>query len=466
MDPRRLLLPKTCLNKNKMSGNEAKKTGSAPTENPKLLEMIAKLMAQHHTQGGVSPANPAKPIEEHKFWRTQPVPKSAEDSEKEQGPVEEKTVDQVVKAPQSLPDGFEWCKVDITSEKEMEELYDLLFHNYVEDPEEQFRFKYTPTFLKWALSPPGWTPDYHVGIRATQSNKLLAFISAIPAELVVRGVPVKSVEINFLCVHKQLRAKRMAPVLIKEITRVVNLKNVWQALFTAGTRIPTPVSTTRYYHRVFNWTKLFDVGFAGLPPGSTPAQEIAKVALPSNLTYPGFRPFEEKDVLQVHALLTSFLSKYDLYPEFSVEEIKHWFLPAGDDSPVISYVVENSEGNISEFISAYGLESSVLGEDVKHKSINIAYTFYYASTASNEQLKDRLLALFKVFLVKVKNAGYDVMNALTVMDNPLFIDALLFKAGDGLLNYNLFNWKTESIHGGIDKNMDVSKPGGVGLVLL
>lgn len=32
------------------------------------------------------------------------------------------------------------------------------------------------------------------------------------------------VEINFLCVHKVLRDKRLAPVLIQEITRRVNLQ--------------------------------------------------------------------------------------------------------------------------------------------------------------------------------------------------------------------------------------------------
>lgn len=39
---------------------------------------------------------------------------------------------------------------------------------------------------------------------------------------------IKTVEINFLCVHKKLRAKRLAPVLIKEITRRVNRMGVWQ----------------------------------------------------------------------------------------------------------------------------------------------------------------------------------------------------------------------------------------------
>lgn len=36
------------------------------------------------------------------------------------------------------------------------------------------------------------------------------------------------VEINFLCVHKKLRKHRLAPVLIQEITRRVNVTNVWQ----------------------------------------------------------------------------------------------------------------------------------------------------------------------------------------------------------------------------------------------
>lgn len=36
------------------------------------------------------------------------------------------------------------------------------------------------------------------------------------------------VEINFLCVHKKLRSKRLAPVLIKEITRRVNICDIWQ----------------------------------------------------------------------------------------------------------------------------------------------------------------------------------------------------------------------------------------------
>ena len=58
-----------------------------------------------------------------------------------------------------------------------------------------------------------------------------------------------TVEVNFLCVHKKLRSKRLAPVLIKEITRRVNVCGIFQAAYTAGIVLPKPVACCRYYHR-------------------------------------------------------------------------------------------------------------------------------------------------------------------------------------------------------------------------
>ena len=58
------------------------------------------------------------------------------------------------------------------------------------------------------------------------------------------------VEINFLCVHKKLRSKRVAPVLIREITRRVNLEGIFQAVYTAGVVLPKPVGTCRYLKNI------------------------------------------------------------------------------------------------------------------------------------------------------------------------------------------------------------------------
>ena len=54
-----------------------------------------------------------------------------------------------------------------------------------------------------------------LGVRVSGSGKLVAFITGVPATIRARGATVSMVEINFLCVHKKLRQKRLAPVLIK-----------------------------------------------------------------------------------------------------------------------------------------------------------------------------------------------------------------------------------------------------------
>lgn len=95
-------------------------------------------------------------------------------------------------------------------------------------------------------------PNLNCALQA--SRKLVGFISGIPANVRVNDNKMPMVEINFLCVHKKLRTKRLAPVLIKEITRRVNLQGIWQAAYTAGVVIPKPVASCRYWHRwVAGW---------------------------------------------------------------------------------------------------------------------------------------------------------------------------------------------------------------------
>ena len=43
------------------------------------------------------------------------------------------------------------------------------------------------------------------------TGKLVAFITGVPAKLSVKGKKLDLAEINFLCIHKKLRSKRLAP---------------------------------------------------------------------------------------------------------------------------------------------------------------------------------------------------------------------------------------------------------------
>ncbi|KAG3110654.1 Glycylpeptide N-tetradecanoyltransferase 1 [Phytophthora idaei] len=374
-----------------------------------------------------------------KFWKTQPVP-ALDEFPREHGAIDPpKAVSDVRDEPYNMPPGFVWSEVDLTKQNEAQEVYDLLTHNYVEDDDNMFRFDYSIDFLMWALTPPGFHKDWHVGVRNQKTNKLMAFISGIPVKARVYKETMAMAEINFLCVHKKLRTKRLAPVLIKEITRRVNLRDIWQAVYTAGVVLPMPVAQCRYFHRSLNPKKLIEVGFSRLAPRMTMTRTIKMFKLPETTSVPGFRAMQKKDVAQVTALLKTYLAKFDLVQQYDQNDVAHWMLPR--QGVINAYVVENPETHkITDFTSFYHLPSTVIGHD-KHNKLNAAYSFY--NVATSVPLTD----LMNDTLIMAKKDDFDVFNALSLMDNMEFLKELKFGPGDGDLMYYLYNWRCPRMEG-------------------
>ncbi|KAK6326916.1 hypothetical protein J4Q44_G00025610 [Coregonus suidteri] len=347
------------------------------------------------------------------------------------GPIEADK-DNIRQEPYSLPQGFMWDTLDLSNADVLKELYTLLNENYVEDDDNMFRFDYSPNFLKWALRPPGWLPQWHCGVRVSSNKKLVGFISAIPADIHIYDTLKKMVEINFLCVHKKLRSKRVAPVLIREITRRVNLEGIFQAVYTAGVVLPKPVSTCRYWHRSLNPRKLVEVKFSHLSRNMTLQRTMKLYRLPDSTKTPGLRAMERRDVRQVTELLQKHMRRFQLAPSMGEEEVAHWFLP--QDNIIDTFVVEGAGGVLTDFTSFYTLPSTVMHHP-QHRSLKAAYSFYSVYTHVP------LLDLMNDTLILAKLKGFDVFNALDLMENKVFLEKLKFGIGDGNLQYYLFNWK-------------------------
>lgn len=387
-----------------------------------------KVRSRHRAAGDGAAAYPEPPLN----LATRVVRSPAERPKDKFGEIETKTLEQVRKKPLNLPRGFEWCACDMKDSKTVDEVYTLLNGNYVEDDESTFRFDYSREFLKWALMPPGYKTEFHVGVRVQKNKKLVGFITGIPARVHVYDAVKPMVEINFLCVHKKLRDKRLAPVLIREVTRRVNVTNVWQAVYTAGVVLPKPVSRNRYYHRSLNPKKLIGIGFSRLQPLMNMARTIRLFKVPNMPQTPGLRELRPSDCKQCCKLLMGYLKKFKLHQEFDTEEFKHWFLPR--PGVVHSYVVEDPKTRkITDLISFYSLPSSIL-KHPKYKKLNAAYSFYNVST------KTEWKALMTDALVLANKNKFDVFNALDVMENASFMKPLKFGIGDGHLQYYLYNW--------------------------
>jgi glycylpeptide N-tetradecanoyltransferase len=347
-----------------VAGQDQPKASAADIQ--ALLQQLA--VSQGNTKEGKAP-------EDYKFWNTQPVPKfkepnllqttdGGEGESMAEGPILPAAVCKKVAKPEpeKLVDGFEWCLVDLEDKEELNEFYDLLYNHYVEDTEGSFRFNYSTDFLAWALKPPGWTKECHIGVRTKtgadgKKGKLVASIAGIPVSLQVRGKQVDACEINFLAIHRKLRNKRLAPVLIKEVTRRYYLNGIYQALYTAGTLLPTPVSTCRYFHRSLDWEHLYKNGFSHLPPHSSELRMKLKYKLEDKTALKGLRPMKPADVPAVKELLSRYNERFQLRQNFNEEDVAHYLCSDISKGVVWSYVVEE-KGKITDFISYYLLEVS------------------------------------------------------------------------------------------------------------
>ena len=441
---------------------------------PENLASLAKKVLERENLGNYARKDLERCValfDKHEFWSNQPVQTVYDlvETDDFNRPVEVKNVSDIREEPLPLPPGFEWSELDLTKDETALELYKLLKGHYVEDSHGEFRFDYSIPFLKWALNPPGYFPEWIVGVRDTTKGNLYACITGIPVHMTVLGKPILMAEINFLCAHKQLRANRIAPVLIREITRRVNRHNIWQAVYTAGKTLPTPVGTACYHHRNLNPRKLIDIGFSYKPEGKTFAQ-LQKLHKFNHKSYlDNFRAMTDNDVPAVTHLLNAHLATYKVHISFSEAEVKHFFLP--DVAGVVySYVVDTGEGagaDVTDFASFYALNSTALkfepdnaeeaqkmatdpkyskqnkfGNEVKpgYNKVNAAYCYYTVVKGGDY---DRHCLLMKSLMSHANERGHDVFNMVEVLQHKRLTQepGLMFKSGSGRLAHYLYNWR-------------------------
>ena len=184
----------------------------------------------------------------------------------------------------------------------------------------------------------------------------------------------------------------------------------------------------------------------------------------------------EKDIDEVMPLFERYMSRFDMAPQFTREEAIHWLVPKtpeGGEEVVWSYVVVDGNGKITDFFSFNCIESSVINNS-KHNVLRVAYLWYYGTGAAMTTPYDRkahaarMNELVHDALILAKNLKFDVLNALSLMDNGLFLEQQKFGGGDGQLHYYLFNYRARPIAGGVDERnqLDDQNLSGIGFIML
>ncbi|TKC35731.1 hypothetical protein EI555_010221, partial [Monodon monoceros] len=331
------------------------------------------------------------------------------------GPVEPDK-DNIRQEPYTLPQGFTWDALDQGDRGVLKELYILLNKNYVESMLSNW------TTCSNLIIPQNFFCGLSGRLAGSPSGtvKLVGFIIAIPENIRIYDTEKKMVEINFLCVHKKLHSKRVAPVLMREITQRVHLEDIFQAVYTAG------------MHRSLNPRKLIEVKFSHLSRNMTMQRTMKFYQLPEIPKTAGPQPMGKKDIPIVHRLLTWYLKQFHHMPVRSQEEVEHWFYL--QENITDTFVVESANGEVTDERSFYTLLSTIINHPT-HKSLKAAYSFYNIHTQTPP------LDLMSNALVLTNMKGFDMFNAVDLMENKTFLKKLKFSIGDSNLQYYLNNWK-------------------------
>lgn len=346
--------------------------------------------------------------------------------------------------PIPLPNLFEWCALNLSRDSDLCDLYNLLSNHYLEEQDEIYRAIYSKDLLQWSLMPPNYKSSWHLGIRIKTTKKLVAFISAIPVNISLYQEEQKMVEINYLCIHKKLRNKRLAPILIKEISRRAARNHYFHAIYTAGKHYQQELSKMCYFHRSLNVQKLIDIGFQNIRPKMTMKMMKRLYSLPQ-------KPLLNIQLLDIQNLVPAFdffkkhIVKYQVYPIMTFEEFTHWFLPKKDI--IYTYIVKDGD-TITDLSSFYSLTSRVIKHTSKHKEFKTAFSFYNISTTSQKDLMHDILIL-------AKSQSFDIYTCLDIMNHDNIFQELKFGKAMGQLYLYMYNWQAP-----------VLKPSDVGIVMI
>lgn len=344
----------------------------------------------------------------HKFWNKQPV--GVEEgansliSHPNKIPTEE----------YKLPEGCVFENII-----DYKELSKFLSENYVEDIDNEFRLIYSESFFSWFINNPKHCPEYSLGLKF--NNCLIGYIFGKETAISINGLTQKVAAINFLCVIKSKRNRRISPILIKEITRRFNCNGIYSGIFTAGTPLFFKISTAKYWHKPINTKKLITSGFLDRP---------VDVSLPCARS--STRLLKEEDIMICYKLYKNDIQKYKLVDDMDEDDFRHFI-----NNKIMRVYVNEVDGVINSFGTYFVLDTMSIK---KNQMISSAYLNLICGDCVKTMIEDLIY-----FSAQEK---CDVFNSINIGEAGKYLEELDFLEGSGELNYYLYNWKS----GVIDKN--------------
>jgi len=303
----------------------------------------------------------------------------------------------------------------------------FLASNYVEDNDGLFRFRYQAAHLEWSLLGGGEGDlELIVALReAAEPRGLVAFAAAAPTRLWVGGATAPSSFIDFVCVHKAHRGRRLCPLLYDVLLRRLAARGIARVIKTTGSPLALPIASARYFHMPLAGERLLACSFS--------SSSVSAVLPPPE---PELRDLAPSDAASALALLDRVAERHELGFKFlSPAHLAHVLLPRAGLVHTLVRADERS-GAVTDLVSCYFVASTILGEcPLKGEPMTAAYMYFFGGTTMTTAALTRSIA------AKAREFGADVFNMLAISDlQGVLYDQgvraeLSIGPGDGVLRY-------------------------------
>ncbi len=372
----------------------------------------------------------------HKFWNKQPTMLMNEIVSKDEL-INKPLSELVINTNETkLPPDFEWIKLNLSDKNLLDQV--ITFLNLYYTNNNQFTQVHTAEFMKWYYD----NDSIMLCVKSSKHNFIVGFVCGKVTKTQVNRNISDYVEVRLLCVHQQLRHKKLVPCLITELTRQFNLLNYDKAIYNTSIYINKPLISTKYYLRPINVDKLIELGFLKFDSKNSniTADNIKKkIDMSHTDISKDFKKMEEYHIPMALELFNRYMGKYNYHPVFTLEEFTHLFY---DNKFVETYVFEynNEDGcYITDFASYYVSDLETAKGDFKGKIIKKGTLFYYTC------LNNTIYTVIKNILNIATLNDIDVFCAFNIMEHGSFLKELNFDEYGQETHYYLYNWRVRML---------------------
>ena len=283
--------------------------------------------------------------------------------------------------PEQLPQGFLFGTLSVSDDADMQRLVAFLNANF--DGVFQVDVKY----VRWVLDVPSvGSKTKNIVTVTTAEGRLIGVVCSRPVVYRIDGRVVSTLEAGWLCTLRDLRSKRLASVLMKELYRRAHVTQAGAKeigmLFAMKRQLP---------------------GLSLLGPTKIMRRSLLKDTEPTkNIDLIRFANL--RDVSRMMKIYRGYRDRWRLYREYTRREFEHTFLRRGD---VMTYVTRTDRGDIKDFISVCTLST---GQAVPIPGASSPTTTKVAYVHFVSYLNEKLLVLFvqNVLHILSKNGFTDV----------------------------------------------------------